>query len=313
MNRLNFKYLYEAAKLGSMRAAADKLGVAVSSISRQIAQLEAELDVPLIEHGRRQVMLTEAGELTLRHYSEQLQQQEEFESQLADLKSLKSGRIKLAIGEGFVGEALSRIITRFTTRHAGVSLTVHMADSSNEVVRMVCEDEAHLGLVFNTTDDPRIRTQISTPQPLCAIVHRSHHLASRKSVTLSELASYRVCLLDSSLRTRQLLRQAEVAEGITLDPAVSSNSIGLNRDLVLSGEFVTLVSVLAVSQDIAKGELVAIPLDNPVLQELTPVTLVCRRGRRLAPGPVQLLLMLDGYLRGLPQYGVPEQGKEAAA
>ncbi len=82
---------------------------------------------------------------------------------------------------------------------------------------------------------------------------------------------------------------------------------------MLSGEFVTLVSVLAVSQDIAKGELVAIPLDNPVLQELTPVTLVCRRGRRLAPGPVQLLLMLDGYLRGLPQYGVPEQDKEAAA
>ncbi len=33
-------YFYEAANLGSMRLASDKIGVAVSSISRQIAQLE---------------------------------------------------------------------------------------------------------------------------------------------------------------------------------------------------------------------------------------------------------------------------------
>ncbi len=312
MSRLNFKYLHEAAKLGSMRAAADKLGVAVSSISRQIAQLEAELGVPLIEHGRRSVMLTEAGEITISYYNEQLLQQESFESRLADLKSLKSGRITLAIGEGFVGEALSRIISRFTARHAGVALTVHMADSSNEVVRMVTEDEAHLGLVFNTSDDPRIRTQISTPQPLCAIMHRSHQLAARGSLTLADIAAYKICLLESSLRTRQMLREAELAEGIMLDPCVNSNSIGLIRDLVKGGEFVTLISVLAMAQELTKGELVALPIDNPTLQEHTPVTLVTRRGRRLAPGPVQLLLLLDGYLRGLPRFGEKAKDRQAA-
>ena len=34
-------YFYQAANLGSMRLASDKIGVAVSSISRQIASLEA--------------------------------------------------------------------------------------------------------------------------------------------------------------------------------------------------------------------------------------------------------------------------------
>ena len=42
------QYFYEAANLGSMRLASDKIGVATSSISRQIAQLEYELGVPLI-------------------------------------------------------------------------------------------------------------------------------------------------------------------------------------------------------------------------------------------------------------------------
>ncbi len=100
---LNLRYLYEAAKLGSMRAAADSLGVAVSSVSRQIAQLEEDLGAALIEHGRRNIKLTETGELLIAHYSDQLRLNEAFEAKLADIKGLRTGRIQLAIGEGFVG------------------------------------------------------------------------------------------------------------------------------------------------------------------------------------------------------------------
>ena len=53
-------YFFEAANLGSMRLASEKIGVAVSSISRQISQLELELGTPLIERGRRSIRLTEA-------------------------------------------------------------------------------------------------------------------------------------------------------------------------------------------------------------------------------------------------------------
>ncbi len=102
-------YLYEAARLGSMRAAADQLGVAVSSISRQISQLEAELGVALIEHGRRSLLLTEAGKLLIDYYSEQLTHRESFEARLADLKGLRTGRLSLAIGEGFIGTQLAGV------------------------------------------------------------------------------------------------------------------------------------------------------------------------------------------------------------
>ncbi|MBW8077744.1 MAG: LysR family transcriptional regulator, partial [Gallionella sp.] len=59
------RYLAEAAALGSMHAASEKLDVAVSSISRQIAQLESELGLPLIERGRRALKLTQAGEMAV--------------------------------------------------------------------------------------------------------------------------------------------------------------------------------------------------------------------------------------------------------
>ncbi|MCD7098797.1 LysR family transcriptional regulator [Stenotrophomonas sp. MMGLT7] len=300
MNGLNFRYLYESYRLGSMRAAADKLGVAVSSISRQIAQLEAEAGVTMIEHGRRNIILTEAGELGMRYYQEQMSHSEAFEAQLADLKSLRSGRIKLALGEGFIGKGLTEVIAAFSRKHGGITLSVQMVVSSNEVTRMVAEDEAHLGLVYGPVEDPRIRVQVSVPQPLRVVMKHNHPLAGRESLKLADLGAYNLCLPEPSNRTRQLLRQGEAAEQITLEPSVTSNSINMIRDLLHSGQFITLFSVLAASKELSKGQFVAIPLDNPAFRESTSVSVIRRIGRRLPPGPSLLMTTLDAYLRGLP-------------
>lgn len=56
-------YLYEVGIQGGIRRAADILGINPSVISRQIAQLERDLQLPLLERRGRNVVLTEAGRL----------------------------------------------------------------------------------------------------------------------------------------------------------------------------------------------------------------------------------------------------------
>jgi DNA-binding transcriptional LysR family regulator len=295
MQNLSLRYLHEAAKLGSMRAAADKLGVAVSSISRQISQLEQEAGIPLIEHGRRYVKLTEAGHLMVAYYGEQLAHLEAFDMRLADLKGLRAGQVKLVIGEGFVGEALSGVLSRFVARHEGVQVDVHMAASSNEVTQLVVDDEAHLGLAFQSSDEPRIRVRASMRQPVCVVMRPGHVLAERASVNLSDLAQHGLCLPQASFRTRQLLKVAEAAERVTLQPAMTSNSLVLLKDLLKAGDFVTLLPLLGVGKEVSRGELVAIPLSSAVLQD-TAVQLISRLGRQLPPAAHKLLNMLVAYL-----------------
>jgi len=292
---LNLRYLYEAAKLGSMRAAADTLGVAVSSVSRQIAQLENDVGIPLIEHGRRNIKLTETGALLIEHYSQQLRLNEAFDAKLSDIKGLRTGRIHLAVGEGFIGEPLAALLTRFNRKHPGLFISVHMSASSNEVVRLVTEDDAHLGLVFNSSEDPRVRVLASVRQPLCAIMRRGHPLAQLRSLKLADLTSQRMCLPDASFRTRQLLRTAEAEEHVCLQPALTSNSITLLKSLLDSGEFVTLLPRLAVSKEVENGQLVAVPMASSALQAAA-VQLICRLGRRLPPAPLRMLTALVMYL-----------------
>jgi DNA-binding transcriptional LysR family regulator len=295
VQNLSLRYLHEAAKLGSMRAAGDKLGVAVSSVSRAIAQLEAEAGIALIEHGRRSVKLTEAGALMIDYYGEHLAHLEALELRLSDLKGVRAGQVRLAVGEGFVGAALSGVLSRFVQRHKGVQVDVQMAASSNEVALMVAEDEADLGLAFQSSDDPRIRVRAAIRQPLCVVMLPQHPLARQQDIQLADLGRHDLCLLQPSFRTRQLLKVAEAAERVTLQPAITANSLVLLKDLIKAGNFATLLPLLAVSKEVSLGELVATPFSSPVLQD-TAVQLVSRLGRRLTPAANQLLNMLVAYL-----------------
>ncbi len=292
---LNLRYLYEAAKLGSMRAAADSLGVAVSSVSRQISQLEAEIGLALIEHGRRNLKLTESGQLLIEHYADQLRLHEAFEAKLSDIKGLRTGRILLAVGEGFIGQPLSNMLLRFNAKHPGLFINVHMSASSNEVVQLVSEDDAHLGLVFQSADDPRIRVLASVRQPLCAIVSRGHPLANHTLVKLADLGGYSLCLPESSFKSRQLLQMAESDERLSLQPGITANSLTLLKSLLATGEFYTVLPILAVSREIKSGQLAAVPIASPALQE-TSVQLISRLGRRLPPAPLRMIPALTAYL-----------------
>jgi DNA-binding transcriptional LysR family regulator len=292
---LNLRYLYEAAKLGSMRAAADSLGVAVSSVSRQISQLEAEIGLALIEHGRRNIKLTETGQLLIEHYSDQLRLYEAFEAKLSDIKGLRTGRILLAVGEGFIGQPFSNMLVRFNAKHAGLFINVHMSASSNEVVQLVSEDAAHLGLVFQSADDPRIRVLASVRQPLCAIMRSGHPLANHKILKLAGLGGYSLCLPESSFKTRQLLQMAETDERLSLQPCITTNSITLLKNLLSTGDFYTVLPILAVSREIESGQLAAVPIDSPALQEAS-VQLISRVGRRLPPPPLRMISALTAYL-----------------
>ena len=295
MQDLNLRYLYEAAKLGSMRAAADSLGVAVSSVSRQISQLEAEVGLALVEHGRRNVKLTETGQLLIEHYSDQLRLYEAFEAKLSDIKGLRSGRILLAVGEGFIGQPLSSMLVRFNAKHPGLFINVHMSASSNEVVQLVSDDDAHLGLVFQSADDPRIRTLASVRQPLCALMRSGHPLANHRLLKLADLAGYSLCLPESSFKTRQLLQMAETDERLSLQPCITTNSLALLKSLLGTGDFYTILPMLAASSEIQSGQLAAVPIASPALPEAS-VQLISRVGRRLPPAPLRMIAALTAYL-----------------
>ncbi|WP_341522687.1 LysR family transcriptional regulator [Pseudomonas sp. G.S.17] len=282
-------YFFEAVRLGSVRGAADFLDVAPSAVSRQIAQLEHELGTPLLERHRRGVKPTEAGEKVLGYYRQRLSQQEVLLESLQALRGLQSGSVILAIGEGFI-DGLAEPLAKFSTLYPKVELQVNVC-GTNEVIRQVVEDEAHIGLVFNPPTDPKIRSHAHQKQPVCVAVSPDHPLAQTPGLLpLKGLDTYRLGLLGVSYGIRQILTQAEQQSGVSLIPTLTCNTFAMLKRFAMQGG-VTLLPTFVMVDELESGKLLALPLESEVFSN-SQVHLISRLGRQLSVGSSRLLNQL---------------------
>ncbi len=290
-----FHYFYEAASLGSMRLASDKIGVAVSSISRQISQLETALGVALIERGRRSIRLTDAGRLVFDFHRDQIADRESLMNRLHELREVKTGNILMAIGEGFIGHAFATTIDQFQRRNPGLAVTIYSC-SSSDVVRMVLEDEVHIGMILHVTEEPKIRTRLSVSQPLTVLCAPTHPIAALKAVTMEDLAGYNLCLPPKGFRIRSTLAHAERRARVVIEPMLVTTSIQMMRDVAKAGRVVTVLPRISAVTELAEGSLVARPLLDPELEH-SSVSLIHRLGRQLDGAPARLLSLLENNLK----------------
>lgn len=281
INESRIAYLYESIRCGTMRAAADKLDVAPSAVSRQIALLEEELGVSLIERHKRGVTLTEGGRILIEYYREQRAYQDDVLSKLQDLRGLRTGHVSVVLGEGFIWDLMSGPLTHFCAEYPGISLSLDVA-AGNEVIRRVAEDEAEIGLVFSPPQDPKIVSRASSKQPVFAVVAPGFPLLKkRKPVAFADLAAYPHALLDASFGFRQLLNMVEHTEKVRLAPAMTTNSFVILKQFVKLGLGFTFFTRLVVASEVAAGEMCLIPVAQPLLEN-AEVHLITRTGRHLS-------------------------------
>jgi len=292
---IRLRYLYESARLETMRAASEKLDVATSSVSRQIAELEKELGIPLIEKGRRRIKLTEAGEAACLYYREKLSQEEAFLSKIEELKSIRTGKIRLAVGEAFVTQQFSDMLQEFMQDYTGMNVQV-IVSNTNAVVDLVREDEAHMGLIFDIPRDPKIRARLTLPQPLKIVINSRHRFAGRTSIKLADLVDESIGLPEEGYRIRQMIHTAEQEDGAFLESAMVTNSLALITDFVRSGRGISIMPELVVQQELMDGDLIALPTTNRVLNA-TKTTLITRVGRQLPIGAYRLRLSIEAHLK----------------
>jgi len=298
-------YLFEAVQCGTVRAAADRLDIAPSAVSRQIALLEAELALPLIERHKRGVHLTQAGRLLMEYYREQRAHQEDLLAKLQEVRGLRRGHIRLAVGEGFVSDLMGAPLQYFCKRYPDITLTLDLA-GTNEVMRLVAEDDADIGLVYNPPAEPKIVSRAQMRQPVHAIVAPDSSLVGqlneKGALRLDALYDVPLALMHGAYGTRQLMELAEQSEKHRLAPTVTTNSISVLKHFVRAGLGATFLPAFAVSQEIEAGVLRALPVDHPILNR-AEAHLVTRAGRRLSGAANRLLTHLASKMEA---FGAPD-------
>lgn len=253
-------YFFHVARLGSFSTAEAVLGVVQSGISRQLQQLEAEVGEQLLQRTGRGVTLTPAGELLYRQAETILQEMATTVDQLEQLKRRPgAGTIAIASPPTFSSIYMPEVVQRFVTAFPDIHLVAHEA-STGQVYDMLAAGQVDFAIVLHESSTTKFVLQKLVVEPLLLVTGASHPLARSKTVTREQLATLDMVLPVSSHGSRALVEAYCAEGGIQLDPRLRLDSLGMTKAALRDGRFCAILPLVACTDEVASGELVAIPL-----------------------------------------------------
>lgn len=276
MHAAILKYFSAVARAGSIRKASEELHVATSALSRQIQKLEDELGTPLFERFPKGLRLTRAGEEVLRHADTTLHEFEIVKGQIAALKGVKTGQVRIASLDSLLVKFLPEQIQAFHRAHPGVDYRVQTGPPGR-IASLVAEGEADFGLTFNIShpDDTRLISDVA--MPLMAMVSKTHALARRSSVTLQECAQFNLLLQMDTDPLRSLIDVELSVLQRSGRILVTSNHLMMLRSMVKSGLGVAFYTPIGMAEELAAGDIVGVPLSGTRLGALRLGILIPRK------------------------------------
>jgi DNA-binding transcriptional LysR family regulator len=201
MELRHLRYLVAVADAGTFVAAAKELRVAQPALTRQIHDLERELDVVLFEKGARKATLTKAGEACVRLARHVIRDTEQAMTRARLSNEGLAGEVRVLCGvfplaSGFVG----RLVVRMKTNYPGITLTIEESQGTNQWDR-VANGDGDINLSMgppNTYPSLQVEAQW-TDTVGHALIHPDHPMAARASVTIAELAIFPSLMLEGIL------------------------------------------------------------------------------------------------------------------
>ena len=120
---------------GSFAAAARKIRVTKSAVSKRISQLEADLGVQLLHRSTRKLSLSEAGEQYFIHAVQSLAAAQNAEDAVAQLQGAPQGRLRINTPMSFGRLHIAPLIPEFLATYPGVGVDMVMDDRVVDMVQ----------------------------------------------------------------------------------------------------------------------------------------------------------------------------------
>jgi len=242
------RVLVEVARRGSFSGAAEALSYTQSAVSQQIATLEAEAGVTLLERHARGVRLTSAGAVLCEHAEGVLARLEAAEAELAAIAGLRAGRLRMASFPTAGATLMPLAIAGFRDEHPDVELTLAEGEPEQIAPRLRA-GELDLALLFEF-DEPLgglegARRVELLEDPMYLALPREHRLAGKDDLRLGDLRGQ--AWVQTSLQSpcaRHVVRCCHAA-GFEPNVAFESDDYQTVQGLVAAGVGVALIPELA--------------------------------------------------------------------
>jgi len=288
MDRItSMRVFVRAASAGSLSAAARHLGMSPAMATKHVNALEARLGVKLFHRTTRQLSLTEAGSNYLEACQRILPEIDEAEAAATSQRIKATGLLRMNVPLSFGTRFIAPLLPEFSRRHPEVKIELGLSDAQLDLIAGSWDLAIRIGRL---TDSPLQSRKLGDT---CMMVCAAPDYLNRRGEprTVAELAQHNC--LSYTLSAMQDSKQWAFGIHGELRVPVNGDLLANNGDALLAaavaGQGIIYQPHFIVCEALARGELVVLELDRPVV-ELGGIHVLYPPDRR---PPAKVRVMID--------------------
>ena len=244
----------KVVETGSFARAADRLGISVSAVSRQVSELEAHLGVRLLNRTTRRLSMTESGQAFHERCVQLLADLQEAEEAVSASAVVPRGTLRLTASISFGVRYLASAIADFQQQHPQMRFDVELSDRAVDIVDEGMDLAVRIGTIGSQA---LIGRRIGVAQMVCCAA--PSYLARRAAPrTPADLASH-PCLTYEYSSVGNVWRFTDAEQRVhevRVTGHAHANNGAMLAALAVAGMGVNLEPDFIVADDVRAGRLV---------------------------------------------------------
>ena len=259
MDIKQLKYFISIADLGSMTRASEQLNIAQPALTQQIAKLEGDLRTRVFDRGTSGVKLTPAGEVLYRYAKSIIKQIQDARLAVSDEDGHPTGKVTIGI-PGSAGKLLSVPLLQKLKKQGRILLEI-VERPSAELPPLVANGKLDVAVVVDAAPSRGVALSPILLEDLLVVAPKDA-VGTRRSLSLKEVAAAPLVLPSRPSTIRQRVETALMDAQLTCRLAGEVSATDMLVRVVRAGIGWTLLPWSAVSDDINRGDMVALPIRN---------------------------------------------------
>lgn len=254
INLIKFEILEELYKHKKITAVAEALKLKQPTITFHLKAMEKEFGVKLFEAKSGKLILTDAGE-ALYHYASKINALAKESFRVVKEYDLKNGSIK--IGASYIPATylLPRILFDYTEKNPKLSISLKV-NTSPLVLNMLQKHEIDIGVIScEPFELPNIISHPLLEEEMVIFFSTKHPLASEEHISSELIEKNSFILHGEKSSTRSITLKWFENSGIKVNRKIELNSLESIKHMVLQGRHISLISKLAIQQEVNDGNL----------------------------------------------------------
>ncbi|MDO6685202.1 MULTISPECIES: LysR family transcriptional regulator [unclassified Agarivorans] len=245
----NLYWFCQSVEYGGFAAASLQHKVSAPTLSRAVAQLEAQLGEKLLHRNAKLFQLTTSGNEYYQRFAPLFKQLDEQWLQLSNSQTSLTGDILVSCPEPFADYFLQQIAIEFMSTHPGVNIHIKFASDTERFF----DDQIDLAVTtLPATASDLVQRKLFDSQ-LCLLASPNYLAKHGHPSSVEDLLQHN--LLAGNTMKHWEFKQDGKTQQIPLNPKYSINSLRLTIQAACSGVGICLIPSTTASQFIEQGKL----------------------------------------------------------